>query len=64
MTHRYSIGQTVYFTPQFRGGSASGTYKIVRLLPIENDSRLRYRIKNATESFERVAEEVQLSRTI
>ncbi len=64
MTHRFSIGQIVHFTPQFSGRATSGTYKIVRLMPIENDSRLRYRIKNASDSFERVAEETQLSRTV
>jgi hypothetical protein len=39
----------------------SGRFKIVRLLPIENDRQIRYRIKSATEAFERIAEEAQLS---
>jgi hypothetical protein len=34
----------------------------VRALPLENDDRVRYRIKNATEMFERVADEDQLSK--
>jgi len=53
MTHRASIGQTVQFKPPSRGSGASGTYTIVRLLPIEN----------VAEIFERIAEETQLSRT-
>jgi hypothetical protein len=61
MTHRFSVGQQVHFTPQFRAGE-SGSYKIIRLLPVENDRAVRYRIKSTTESFERIAEEAQLSR--
>jgi hypothetical protein len=47
------------------GGMSPGarsTYKIVRQLPVESDNRLMYRIKSAAESFERIAEEQQLSR--
>ena len=42
--------------------TAKGTYKIVRQLPVERDNRLMYRIKSATETFERTAEEHQLRR--
>ena len=56
MSHKYSPGQTVYFEPQFGNNAARGVYKIVRSLPIERDGRLSYRIKSATESFERIAE--------
>jgi len=35
----------------------------VRQLPIENDRRLSYRIKSTAETFERIAEEHQLTRT-
>jgi hypothetical protein len=62
MTHRYSVGQQVRFEASMRG-SGSGTFKIVRLLPIENDRQIRYRIKSAAESFERIADESQLSRS-
>jgi len=34
----------------------------VRQLPVENDRRLVYRIKAVAETFERTAEEFQLSR--
>ena len=41
-----------------------GTYKIVRQLPVEGDNKLMYRIKNAAETFERIAEENQLRRVV
>jgi hypothetical protein len=62
MTHRYSAGQNVYYEPTFGNAAARGKYKIVRPLPVENDNRLSYRIKSIAESFERIAEEHQLSR--
>jgi hypothetical protein len=62
MSHKYSSGQDVYYEPQFGNNASRGTYKIVRLLPIEADRRLSYRIKSTTESFERIAEEHQLTR--
>jgi hypothetical protein len=60
--HKFSIGQTVYFTsgPMGRAG-ASGSYKIVKLLPSDGDD-YQYRIKSAGEAFERVAKESQLER--
>ena len=63
VSHRFSAGQNVYFDPQFGNNASRGKYKIVRLLPIERDKRLSYRIKSTTESFERIAEEHQLTRT-
>jgi len=62
MNHKYSAGQTVYYTSQYPNSAARGPYKIVRRLPIENDNRISYRIKSAAESFERIAEEFQLTR--
>ena len=62
MSHKYSIDQNVYYEPQF-GNAARGVYKVVRQLPIECDQRLSYRIKSTAESFERIAEEHQLSRS-
>jgi hypothetical protein len=35
----------------------------VRQLPVERDNRLVYRIKSVAETFERTADEYQLSRT-
>ena len=63
MSHRYSAGQNVYYEPQFGNNGSRSKYKIVRQLPIEGDKRLSYRIKSVAESFERIAEEHQLTRT-
>ena len=60
MTHKYAVGQLVYFQGMF-GGAASGQYEIVRVLPIERDNRLNYRIKSVAEAFERTVEEHELS---
>jgi hypothetical protein len=63
MSHKYSAGQNVYYEPQFGNDASRGAYKIVRPQPIERDQRLSYRIKSTAESFERIAEEHQLSRS-
>jgi len=59
-THKFRVGQTVLYTssPITRPG-ASGTYKVVKLLPSDGED-YQYRIKNADEAFERVAKESQL----
>jgi hypothetical protein len=59
-SHRFQVGQTVFYTssPISRPG-ATGTYKVVRLLPSDGDD-YQYRIKNPGEAFERVAKESQL----
>lgn len=59
-THKYRVGQAVSYTssPITRPG-ASGSYKVVRLLPSDGDD-YQYRIKNPGEAFERVAKESQL----
>ncbi len=58
--HKFRVGQTVLYTssPISRPG-ASGTYKVVKLLPSDGDD-YQYRIKHAGEAFERVAKESQL----
>lgn len=63
MNHRFSVGTNVYYAPTFGAAAARGKYKIVRQLPIENDNKISYRIKSVAESFERIAEEHQLSRS-
>jgi hypothetical protein len=57
---RFQIGQSVFLTsgPQ-RVNGARGVFKIVKLLPTEDDDQL-YRIKSANEPHERVAKESQL----
>jgi len=60
--HKFHVGQAVFFTAgtMARPG-ASGSYKIVRLLPSDGDD-YQYRIKSPDEAFERVAKESQLDR--
>lgn len=61
-THKYQVGQTVYYTsPTFGRAAASGSYKVVKLLPSEGED-YQYRIKSSGEAFERVAKESQLDR--
>ena len=60
--HKYTVGETVYFTsPNFGRAAASGTYTVIKLLPSESDD-YQYRIKSSGEAFERVAKESQLDR--
>ena len=61
-THKYSIGQNVRYTAgPFGRFGASGSFKVVKLLPPEGDEHT-YRIKSTGEAFERVAKESQLDR--
>ena len=61
-SHKYHVGETVYYTsPSFGRAAASGSYTVVKLLPSEGDD-YQYRIKSAGEAFERVAKESQLDR--
>jgi hypothetical protein len=60
LTHKYQVGETVYFTASnVARPAATGVYEIIKLLPTDGDD-CQYRIKNATEAFERVARESQL----
>jgi hypothetical protein len=60
--HKFQIGQTVYFTSRPVGQMAvDSAYQVVRLLPSDGDE-YQYRIKSASEAFERVAKESQLDR--
>jgi hypothetical protein len=62
MSHKFSVGATVHYESGSVAGGARGIYKVTRQLPVERDSRIVYRIKSVAESFERTAEEHQLSR--
>ena len=60
--HKFKVGQTVNYAPRFIGTvSANAIFKITRLLPAEDDE-LQYRIRSASEPYERVAKESQLNR--
>jgi hypothetical protein len=61
--HKFQIGQTVFFTARPLGHMASdGSYRVVKLLPSDGEDN-QYRIKSASEAFERVAKESQLDRS-
>jgi hypothetical protein len=61
-THKYQVGETVFYTsPTFGRAAATGSYIVVKLLPSEGDD-YQYRIKSSGEAFERVAKESQLDR--
>ena len=63
-SHKYTLGQNVRYTSgPFGRLSANGSFKIVKLLPLEGDEH-QYRIKGTGEAFERVAKESQLDREI
>jgi len=60
--HKFSVGQTLNFSPGLREDSRSkGRYKVVRQLP-EAGSTLQYRIKSETDGQERVVREDQVER--
>ena len=61
-THKFSIGQTLNFSPNLGESSKSkGRYKVVRQLP-ETGNMLQYRIKSETDGQERVVREDQVER--
>jgi hypothetical protein len=62
--HKYSVGQLVCFDGALQYEASRGQYKIVRLVPIERDNKVIYRIKQAAEPFERTAEEYQLTASL
>ena len=63
LSHKYRVGESVYFTASnIARPAASGTYEVIRLLPTDGDD-CQYRIKSSTEAFERVAKESQLDIT-
>ncbi len=61
--HKFPIGANVHYDGGTLTPGARGSYKIVRQLPVERDNRIIYRIKGVAETFERTADEYQLSRT-
>ena len=61
LKHKYTVGTHVYYTASnVARPAAAGTYEVVRLLPTDGED-CQYRIKHATEAFERVAKESQLA---
>jgi len=62
MPRQFSVGASVRFEGGMMADAARGLYTVTRQLPVERDNRILYRIKSAAETFERTAEEHQLSR--
>ena len=62
--HRYSVGQSVRYTPdRSTDASARGTYTIVRALP-ESGGVLQYHVRAKMNGQERVVREDQLDRLV
>jgi hypothetical protein len=60
--HKFKVGQSVDYHANHLGVPVSlKAYTIVRLLPSDGND-LQYRIKSASESFERIAKERDLGR--
>jgi hypothetical protein len=59
-THKFAVGQALYFSPGLGKDSRSkGRYKVVRQLP-ETGNIFQYRIKSETDRQERVVREDQV----
>jgi len=60
--HKFTVGQTVRFSPdRLQESPARGQFKIVRLLP-ETANNFQYRIKSQVDGHERIVREDQLAR--
>jgi hypothetical protein len=65
MSHKFKIGQIVFYRPRQRKLSASrGTYTVIGLMPVPTGQEPEYRIRHFTEEFERVAFEDELSGSV
>jgi len=59
--HKFTVGQSVRFSPdRVQASTSRGGFKIVRLLP-ETANVLQYRVKNQIDGHERVVREDQLA---
>jgi len=59
--HKFKVGQSVQYAPdKLQTAAPPGQYKITRLLPSAGRDQ-QYRIKNASEPYERIAQESQLT---
>lgn len=57
VSHRFKIGNMVYFNrDRALGNAANGSHEVLALLP-ERDGSLQYRIKSSLERHQRVAQE-------
>jgi hypothetical protein len=61
-THKFKLGQAVFLQPTVINRLAvRRTYEVIKQLPVQNDGQFEYRIRSASEPFERVAKESDLS---
>lgn len=59
--HKFAVGQTVGYAPsRWSMRARTGSCKVIRLLPADAGENL-YRIKCASEPFERMAKESELT---
>ena len=58
--HRYKVGQSVRYSAAFGDRDATGTYKVLALLP-ESRGEWQYRVQNLAKSQQRVVWESQLA---
>lgn len=59
--HKFSIGQSLFYTPStFETGVPKGYYHVVTLLPSSNGEN-QYRIKSQSDKHERIVYESQLA---
>ncbi len=60
--HKFKIGQSVFMRQARQSAQpTSMRYKIVKLVPPQEDGQNQYRIKGSAEAFERIAKESDLS---
>lgn len=59
--HKFKLGQSVQYAPEkLQAAAPAGQFKITGLLPAAGRDQ-QYRIKNASEPYERIAQESQLT---
>ena len=58
-SHRFKVGQTVFYTSAVGSGPGGGVFTIMQRLPPEGGDN-QYRIKSADEPFDRVVKESEL----
>lgn len=61
-THKFKLGQTVFLQPTVLNRLAVlHAYEVTKQPPVQKNGQVEYRIKSASELFERVAKESDLS---
>jgi hypothetical protein len=63
MSHKFMVGQSVVFAGMPSQLRPNGQYQIVRQLPPDMRGEPLYRIKAASENYERMVRESQIKRT-